>query len=197
MTFVSQHITKKIQSLCDEQLIEFILKTGLTDNLGELYDRYANKVYGKCILMVKDKDLAKDLAQEVLVKAFLKINTFQNKSSFAAWLYQVTYTYCIDYFRKNKKNIEQELEENQDYSGNNSAIEDNENEILEIKVEQLSLVLEALKPEEKVILLLKYQDDLSIQEIAAMQNTTESAVKMKLKRARDKAKEIKNNTFYE
>lgn len=148
--------------------------------------------------MVKDKDLAQDLTQEVFVKAFLKINTLQSKRSFADWLYQVTYIHDINYFRKNKKKIKkQELEENHDYLGHNSQKDNDANAIFEFKVAQLSLVLDTIKHEEKVILLLKYQDHLSIQEIATMQNRTESEVKMKLKRSIDKAKEIKNNRFYE
>ncbi|MDB9882843.1 RNA polymerase sigma factor [Bacteroidia bacterium] len=78
---------------------------------GELYDRYSDKVSGKCILMVKDLTIAQDLTQDILVKAFTKLNTFKGTSSFSTWLYQVAYTHCIDYIRKNKKIYKEELEE--------------------------------------------------------------------------------------
>jgi len=61
--------------------------------------------------MVKDLTIAQDLTQDILVKAFTKLNTFKGTSSFSTWLYQVAYTHCIDYIRKNKKIYKEELEE--------------------------------------------------------------------------------------
>jgi len=95
----------------DFELIDAILESGDNEYFGLLYDRYADKVFGKCLQMFKEYNLAQDLTHDVLVKAFLKLNTFNKKSSFGTWIYQVTYTYCIDYIRKNKNVFKEELEE--------------------------------------------------------------------------------------
>ena len=75
------------------------------DDFGILYDRYAEKVYHKCISFVKDVDLAQDLAHDVFLKTFLNLAKFEGKSKFSTWLYSLTYNFCIDYLRKNNKNM--------------------------------------------------------------------------------------------
>ena len=91
-----------IRNLSDDDIIALILGTGKSEYFGILYDRYANKVYGKCLQMVKETNLAQDLAHDILIKVFTKLNTFKGKSSFSTWIYQISYTHCIDYLRKAK-----------------------------------------------------------------------------------------------
>ncbi|WP_340155976.1 sigma-70 family RNA polymerase sigma factor, partial [uncultured Winogradskyella sp.] len=59
-------------------------------------------------------------------------------------------------------------------------------EFQDMRVEQLKKVMELISPDEKMILLLKYQDNLSIKELAEALDIGESAVKMRLKRAKEK-----------
>lgn len=177
--------------LTDNQLVEGAMSTG--DNLyfGELYDRYSDKVYGKCILMVNNLTIAQDLAQDILVKTFTKINTFQGKSSFSTWLYQITYTHCIDYIRKNKNIYKEELVEDkyQELSSEDPGLDEDHDKILfEMKLEHVKQILSELKAEERSIILMKYQDNMSISEVGEMYGLSSSAVKMKLKRTRDKIK---------
>ncbi|WP_435264290.1 RNA polymerase sigma factor [Tenacibaculum sp. nBUS_03] len=58
--------------------------------------------------------------------------------------------------------------------------------LFELKSEKLAKVLEMIPPSEKIILLMKYQDDMSIKEISGVLELGESAVKMRLKRAKEK-----------
>jgi RNA polymerase sigma factor (sigma-70 family) len=183
---------KSLKKYSDDELISCILATGENVFFGELYDRYSDKVYGKCILMVKDLTIAQDLAQDILVKAFTKLNTFQGKSSFSTWLYQVSYSHCIDYIRKNKNIYKEELEEDkfQDVKSEDHDIDDvHDKVLLEMKIEDVRKILGELKAEERSLILMKYQDDMSIQDLSEMFNLSISAVKMKLKRTRDKVKE--------
>lgn len=71
----------------------------------------------------------------------------------------------------------------------------NEEEILKIEAAKLQQVLEFLHPKDKAILLMKYQDDLSIKEIQDVMELNESAVKMRIKRARAKAIEFYHLNF--
>jgi RNA polymerase sigma factor (sigma-70 family) len=183
---------KPLSKYTDLELINAVLETGKNDYFGELYDRYSDKVYGKCIQMVRDQDLAQDLAQDVLVKAFLKLNTFKGTSAFGTWLYQVTYAHCIDYIRKNKNIYKEELEEerfNHIESEDAEYEELHEKELLEMKIEYVQQILYDLKAEERSLILQKYQDNMSISELAEIHGATESAIKMKLKRTRDKIRE--------
>ena len=61
--------SKTLSNLTDSELIEGALADGDNIYFGELYDRYSDKVYGKCILMVKNLTTAQDLTQDILIKA--------------------------------------------------------------------------------------------------------------------------------
>lgn len=150
-----------------------------------LYQRYSTKVYAKCISMLKNEFLAKDATQEIFTKVFLKLSTFGERAKFSTWLYSITYNYCIDYIRKQKKNMELFSEETENLPDIPEDVEDGE--LLEMEVGRLRVILEKVPPGDKAILLMKYQDDLSIKEISAAIGKTESAVKMQIKRAKTKA----------
>lgn len=75
-----------------------------------------------------------------------------------------------------------------------SDVED-ESSFLTMKVDNLQKALELISPDEKMILLLKYQDLLSIKDIESILSIGESAVKMRLKRAKDKLITVYNDNF--
>lgn len=183
---------KQLSDCTDLELIAEVLLTGKNEYFGELYDRYADRVYGKCIQMVKDTDLAQDLAQDVMIKAFLKLNTFKGNSAFGTWLYQVTYTHCVDHIRKNKNIYKEELEEER-FNFLESEDEEmegmHEKELLEMKIEYVQQIIFELKAEERSLILQKYQDNMSIAELAEIYGASDSAIKMKLKRIRDKIRQ--------
>ncbi len=187
----SRSSVKQLKRLKDEDLVTKALETANPIYLEELYDRYADKVYGKCIQMAKDEDLAKDLCQDILIKAFSKLETFNKKSKFGTWLFQVTYSYCIDHFRKTQRYVHKPYEEEMV----DSALTDNQDDVLdqqevELKLTLVKRILNDIRIEEKVLILQKYQDQLSIAELAELYETTESAIKMKLKRSRDKIRRL-------
>lgn len=158
------------------------------DDFGILYDRYAEKVYHKCISFVKDVDLAQDLAHDVFLKTFLNLSKFEGKSKFSTWLYSLTYNFCIDYLRKNNKTMVNSDEVLVNIPDDDD--EKNEKELLSIASERLQHVLELIPADDKMILLMKYQDDLSVKEIQGALELSESAVKMRVKRAKAKAVEV-------
>lgn len=149
----------------------------------ELFGRYRNKILKQCRLLVKNSDTAEDLTQEILIKIFMKINSFKADSQFSTWVYTVTHHTCIDFMRKNKNNLYQKLT-----AELAEAIEEEQNgdEHLDFSFEKFDKMLEEMEPETKTILLLKYKQNLSIKEIQGQLNIGESAIKMRLLRAREK-----------
>lgn len=188
--------TVNTNNLTDEELIAAILANGDMELFGELYDRYGNKVYRKAISMVKDVETSKDLTQEILIKAFLSLSKFEGKAKFSTWLYMITYNYCIDYLRKQKRILEQE----QDIS-NIGDLEDekddgkHEKEILEIEIDRLDYLLEQIPTLDKSMLLMYYQDDMSIKDLQDHFELGASAIKMRLSRARLKLKTLYETTY--
>jgi RNA polymerase sigma-70 factor (ECF subfamily) len=166
--------------LTDEQIIDR-LKAGETTRYFEvLYKRYRSKVVDKCVGLVKDRKLANELAEDIFSKVYEKLPSFKQKSSFSTWLYSITYNHCIDYLRVKKKlhypswNKEQEM----------LNIPEEEETLSDINYEKLLPVLDQLHAEEKALLFMKYQDDLSLRDISKALRISENAAKMRLKRAR-------------
>lgn len=166
----------------DEELIELIIQ-GDKSYFGELYLRYRDKVYAKCLGMTHDAIIAEDHTQDIMTRAMEAITTYRGDAKFSTWLYAITYNHCMDYLRKNKRvkfNDWSELLELPDEPNEEEVIA-----VMNLQKERLLLLLELLKPEDKALLVLKYWEGMDISRIQyIMSIKTESAVKMKLFRAR-------------
>ena len=175
----------KINKQSDEELVKAIVKNNNTMLFEILYDRYSMVVYNKCYGFARDEHEAKDLTQDVFLKLFVKLPSFKGKSKFSTWLYAFTYNHCVNYVTRNTaKKFEKQSIDYKDIE--NLSEDEDDNSFLEMKVDKLKVALELISPEEKMILLLKYQDFLSIKEIESVLGLGESAVKMRIKRAKDK-----------
>lgn len=152
-----------------------------------LHDRYASKIYGKALTMLKKESEAKDATQEIFTKIFLSLGKFEGQSKFSTWVYSVTYNYCIDLIRKEKRSRDifaDEVENPPD-----TQVDEVEDQaLMTMKVNELREVLRNISDADRRLLLLKYKDGVKISEIANMFGKNESAVKMQLKRAKEKAK---------
>lgn len=181
------------KNLTDEELVCLYVETQNINYFNTIYDRYSDRIFAKCLSLLKEVNSAEDATQEIFVKILLALSKFNNRSKFSTWVYSVTYNYCIDVIRKNKK----EILSYQDVVNENSVKEEevSDSEILEMNVQQLSEVMEQMVSEDKMILLMKYHDDLSIKEISRIFNKTESAVKMKILRSKEKFLKIYNQRF--
>jgi RNA polymerase sigma-70 factor (ECF subfamily) len=158
-----------------------------------LHKRYSGKVFGKCISILKSESLAEDATQDVMVKILLNMSRFSGKSKFSTWLYSITYNYCIDFLRRKKKDpcvFVEDLIENSD-----TAEEVSDTFLLETNVNMLKVVLEEIPAVDKSVLLMKYQDDLSIKEIGEILEKSDSAIKMQLKRAKQKFRNMYTERF--
>ena len=178
---------KKRDNLSDEELVERVIETQNTADFGAIYDRYSQKVFQKCISFVKDADVAKDLAHDIFIKCYVNLSKFNFESKFSTWLYRLTYNFCIDYLRKHNRIIMSGEEELVNISDDDSHLQ--EKQLLALKAERLKKVLEEIPTADKAILLMKFQDGLSLKEIMPILECGESAVKMRIKRAKAKALE--------
>lgn len=181
-----------ISLLSDNELVHRIVKSNDSQLFAVLYDRHVSTVYNKCYGFASSKEEAQDLAHDVFIKLFVKLRTFKGTAKFSTWLYSFTYNFCVNYvtrnnYKKNEKNIEYEIPD----SGSNE--DTSESELFELKAEKLAKAIELINPSDKIILLMKYQDDFSVKEIANSLELGESAVKMRLKRAREKVISVYKN----
>ncbi|MGR7814539.1 RNA polymerase sigma factor [Lacinutrix undariae] len=183
-----------IDKLSDEDLIRSIVMTNNTLYFEVLYDRYSAVVYNKCYGFAKDDDEAKDLTQDVFLKLFVKLSSFKGKSKFSTWLYAFTYNHCVNFVtRDTAKKIEHQAVDYYDVENISATEYETEYAFHDMKVDKLKVALELISPEQKMILLLKYQDNLTIKEIESVLGIGESAVKMRVKRAKEKLITVYNN----
>lgn len=177
------------KNLTDEQLIFLMQENSELRYFSVLVQRHEQYILRKCKSYIKDDAIAEDLCQEVLIKLFLNIKSFKGAARFSTWLFSIIHNTCIDQLRKNKKEVRQVitakmLEELPE------MIEgvDEVSEVLSTKI--LEELLDEISPEEKMILLLKYKEKHQIKDISFTLGLSESAVKMRLKRAREKVNKL-------
>jgi len=173
----------------DLELIEQIVSNNDSMLFGVLYDRYSKLVYNKCLGFAKSNKEAEDLTQDIFLMLYVKLGSFKGTSKFSTWLYSFTYNFCVNYVNRNK---ERKINDNSVKFDNQEdvPVDVTDDLLLQMQVDKLKKALELLDPEDKSILLLKYQDGASIKELEDILELKSSAIKMRLKRAKVKVTEI-------
>ena len=174
-------MTESLVNLKDSEIVQKILTEGASKYFEVLYKRYYSKVLDSCYSFVKKRQEAEELAEDIFSKVYEKLSSFRQQSSFSSWLYSVTYNHCIDYLREKKKLHYPDWDSENDIP---EIIDETDELAEELNYEKLLTILELIHPEEKALLLMKYQDDLSMKQIGASLRISEDAAKMRLKRAR-------------
>jgi len=114
------------------------------------------------------------------------MDTFKEDAKFSTWLFSITYNHCMDLLRSNKKRVVTVYEETADLVDEYDMLAVFEAD--EVNMQSLKHALDQLNLDDKALLFMKYMDDLSIRDIAKTFKLTESAVKMRLMRSREKLK---------
>jgi len=168
----------------DNEIVDLYIATQRSPLFDILYDRYSKKVFVKCKSLLRDQAKAEDAMQEIFIKVLLNLSKFNKKAKFSTWLYTITYNYCIDSIRKAKKLQSVSVDDVAELEQEPDTIDDKV--LLETNIVRLKAILDVIPTEDKAILLMKYQDDMSIRDIGSVLSKSESAVKMKIKRAKEK-----------
>ncbi|MFV9551263.1 RNA polymerase sigma factor [Algibacter sp. PT7-4] len=169
--------------MTNEELIFKIVNNKETHLFEVLYDRFSFQVYNKCFSFVNNEEEAKDLAQDIFLKLYIKLFSFKGKSKFSTWLYSITYNHCVNYInRNNKRKYEKRMPETFSLDNIPQDIEVKD-QVLENK---LTVALDRIPAADRSILALKYQDNLSNKSIERVLGIGESAVKMRIKRAKER-----------
>ena len=176
-----------MQYFTDEELVSHYLETRRNDYFEQLYGRYCSKVHRTCLSFTKDTMQAEDLTQDIFIRLIAKLEGYKKQAKFSTWLYSITHNYCADHIKTPRRR--QEIATNGNWEG--CLIPTDESAEHEAAVDQLiQLAMSKLTADEQILLRQKYQDEISIKELANYYSLTESAVKMRLKRSRDRLREL-------
>jgi RNA polymerase sigma-70 factor (ECF subfamily) len=175
------------------QEIEWIKRAqqGESAAFGPLVQRYQQRVFSLVYHLVRRRDEVEDLAQEIFIKAFRGIRSYNFQSSFATWLSRIAQNHCYDFLRHERssrvsfywqmgENSQQELETNAEKQ-TEQPLDQEEQIVLKDLVDKL---LERAPVNDRKILLLKELQDYSVEEIAEILNLKPTTVKVRLHRAR-------------
>lgn len=178
--------------LTDEEIVRRIRQGGERELYSLLYKRYYSRVLDKCYSLTHARKLSEELARDILSRTYEKLDSYKGNSAFSSWLYSVTYNYCIDYLREKKKLHYPEWNDSNDLP--EIIDESQSDEPAEIDYDRLMGLLNRLHTEEKALIMMRYFDEMPIQQIAEALRVTESAAKMRLKRAKSRLLFLYNST---
>jgi RNA polymerase sigma-70 factor, ECF subfamily len=175
-------------------LIEQILK-GQADRFRILVDRYSPMVFHIVRGFEKDDDEVRELAQQIFVKAFEKLESFNRASKFSSWLYSLSMNHCRDY-AKNVRRQDSRFSE-MDHDQLQARMSDSSDPHRDLEKKQAALIMaesiEKLKTEYSEPLLMKYRDGLSYNAMSKRLGVSVSALKVRVHRARTELKSIIEN----
>ena len=146
-------------------------------------------VFVLCIKMLKDKEVAEEITQDVLIKCIEKINLFEGKSKLTTWVYKIAHNEVLNYLRKNKLAISELNEDTLDINSDNSVVEEmNEEDLKQL----IQIHFDKLPDDQRELLTLFYLQELSLKEIEQVTKISPSNIRVKLYRARDNFRSILN-----
>lgn len=186
------HELQRVSKLSDEELVKRVVSLKDASAYGILYDRYAEKIYNRSLRFIPIREEAQDLTHDLFIKLYYKLKLFQGQSSFSTWLYSFTYNFCLNYLNRKHK-VKQEKEQEFTDQLHDAPEEIDDTELMELKAEKLKAALSQLEVNDRAILLMKYQDEFSVKEIGQTLEIGESAVKMRINRAKKRVLEEYKN----
>ena len=151
----------------------------------ELYEKYHHDVFQFLFYMVKNRETAEDLVQEVYIRVLKSYSKFQGNSSEKTWLFSIARNVAIDWFRK-QKNWKQRLIDKFDWTEQQIKDDQPFPEEITLQKEEVRLIMNSLNKctfDQRVVVIMRYFNELSISETAEALNWTESKVKTTQHRA--------------
>lgn len=151
----------------------------------ELYSKYHHDVFQFIFYMVKNREQAEDLVQEVYIRVLKSYDRFEGKSSEKTWLFSIARNVAIDYFRK-QKGWRQKIAEKFDWTTGQIKDDSPIPEEIALQNEEISLIYQCLDHctvDQRMVIILRYIQELTIIETAEALGWTESKVKTTQHRA--------------
>jgi RNA polymerase sigma factor (sigma-70 family) len=170
-------------------------RAGEEEAFAELLRRYRSAVYNLCVRMLRNREDAQDVAQDVFIKVFSMLDRYDEQYAFRSWLFKIAANQCIDFIRKNRVKLLR-LDEPVEYKG-----EEIERQLKDeaptpedtVQADEISKVLLAitdeLPPHYRSMIVLRHQEHLAYEEIAELMDLPLGTVKARIHRARAMMKE--------
>lgn len=168
------------------------------DAFAEIVYSFQDAVYNLCYRMLGERTEAEDATQEAFIRAYNNLDRYDTGRSFKTWLLSIASNHCIDRLRKRRMkylSLDEPLPSNMQLAISsdipNPEVQAARNE----RSEYIQDMLDELPEDDRAGIILKYWYDYSYAEIAEVLDTTESAIKSRLFRARRALAELLTNNI--
>ena len=149
-----------------------------------LVDKHKNMVFTIALRIIRNKEDAEEIAQDVFVKGYQSLKSFKKESKFSTWLYRIVYNTAISKLRK-KQLITTSLDSN---VVENFSLDEIKEDVNRLDYDEqriiINKIIEKLNPEESTLLSLFYFKENSTEEISEIMGMSKANVKVKLHRIR-------------
>jgi len=156
----------------------------------EVVNRYQSKVFSIIFGVLRNRNDAEDISQQVFTKIYFSIHNFDFRSSLLTWIYKITVNECYDYLRKKKvRKLVYESDFNEDDAVGMERSEPDASPAIDTALAKRDLVTKLLakvSEEDRNLMMLKEVEGHSVEELAEMTGMNENTIKVKLFRARQK-----------
>jgi RNA polymerase sigma-70 factor, ECF subfamily len=190
------HALKPIVETADAQLIAATLD-GSESAFATLVERYRDRVYRLLTRFCRDLMECEDLAQDVFLKVYRKLHTFQQDSAFFTWLYRIAVNTATDHVaRKSRRRLQLVEDESRFDEGGDRHAGDASSPLLEAELAAVTRrVLDKLPEKYRTILILREYEDLSYTDMARVLACNLGTVESRLFRARQRFKEAMERLY--
>jgi RNA polymerase sigma-70 factor (ECF subfamily) len=183
--------------LGDNEIISRVLK-GEQNAYAELVNRYQAYVFTLVLRMIKSREDAEEVAQDVFIKAYRSLADFRGESKFSTWLYTIANTTSITFLRKKKLDMHSldnekvfEVADSKDSGFRANLVEQKS------RVNMVNEAIAMLSPDDAEIITLFYKAEQNLEEISRILRLETNTVKVRLHRARARLKEKMEKNFSE
>ena len=183
--------------LGDNEIISRVLR-GEQNAYAELVNRYQAYVFTLVLRMIKSREDAEEVAQDVFIKAYRSLADFRGESKFSTWLYTIANTTSITFLRKKKLDVHSldnekvfEVADSKDSGLRANLVEQKS------RVNMVNEAIAMLSPDDAEIITLFYKAEQNLDEISRILRLETNTAKVRLHRARTRLKEKMEKNFSE
>jgi RNA polymerase sigma-70 factor, ECF subfamily len=180
----------------DAELIQETLQ-GRPASFGELVRKYQDRLFNAVVHAVGNVEDARDVVQEALVQAFLRLETFQHSSAFYTWLYRIAFNVAASHRRR--KHVTVSVEQVREASGQepvDPGIQPEEQLEQRERCQQVRQAIAQLSEEHRAVLVLRDMEDLAYEDIAEILTLPVGTVRSRLHRARMQLRDILKGSLH-
>lgn len=194
-------IDKRGETKVDEQLNQTINEVlrGNDEAFADIVTQFQNGVYHVCYRMLRNAEESEDVAQETFIRAYTKLDTFDQKRKFSTWIYRIATNLCIDYLRKKKPDYSLDATvpgtEGLDmYSQLASSDDSPDDEVVTLETNDTVLdAIDQLSETYRSVIILRYLKELPLKEISEILDIPLGTVKTRVHRGREQLRKQLND----